>query len=82
MPRRVWICAFLLSGCSPYAELGAGYNLDSGSYLFDERCAIGYVAAGLERGKWSVEAQHTSCLTEKPEIVTNQVIVKRRFGGS
>ncbi len=80
MRKTIFLVA-LLSGCTPYAEIGAGYNMEAGPYLFHEECAIGYVAAGLERGPWAIEAQHTSCLYDKPEIVTNQVILKRRFGG-
>lgn len=83
MMNNIMLAAIIvvLAGCAPYAEVGAGYNFDSGRYGWREQCEIGYLAVGLERGDWAVEAQHTSCLWQKPEIVTNQILVKRKFGG-
>lgn len=78
----VCLIVLVLAGCAPYAELGAGYRFDSHMNTeWDEDCSIGYAAAGLERGPWSIAYQHTSCLTERPEIITDHVIVKRKFGG-
>ena len=73
----------LLTGCaSPYLDIGAGYRDESGDYLFDESCALGYYAVGLEfEHKVTLEYQHTSCFTKKPEIVTRDIIIKKRFGG-
>lgn len=75
------IIFLVLSGCSPFLEVGAGYNFESGDYGFDERCVLGYYGAGLEGDVWSLGYQHTSCFDERPELVTNQVILKRKFGG-
>ena len=80
MKKLLLIC-FLLSGCSatPYITVGAGYNAKSGWDDFDEECAVGLIATGMEYKGWELEYSHTSCFYEKPEIVTNQYIIKRKF---
>lgn len=72
--------ALFLAGCgTPYLKVGAGQNLESGPYGFDERCILGLYGAGVESAKWAIEYEHTSCFDARPELVTNQIRVVRKF---
>jgi len=79
---------------TPYYEVGVGAALESGDYharigapedqsIFfvelDERCAIGWLAFGveLEHGI-DVGFQHSSCFNHSPEISNNQFLIKKR----
>ncbi len=86
MIRALTVLLLFLSGCStdpliPYAKVGVGHNLESGEYGYDERCALGLYGAGFRQGSWSVEYEHTSCIDQKPELVTNQIRLIKTFEG-
>lgn len=81
--------AVVLTGCSatPFIEVGAGYAGDGGTYWehaysedkIDEKCAIAHASAGVAWANgWEIEASHRSCVNQKPEVVTNHILLTRR----
>lgn len=79
MVRLILILALFLTGCGQtFVKVGAGANLESGNYGFDERCALGLYAVGVDQGPWTLEYEHTSCFDARPELVTNQIRLTRK----
>lgn len=67
------ICMILLlSGCTAYVFVGAGYAADAGSYPFDERGISGTYGVGVKFNDYArCEIRHRSMVSNKPEVVTN-----------
>ena len=90
--RLAALACVSLCGCaSPpaaFLELGAGVGIESGNYNdIDETGCVGYVGVGLEfEGAWYVPDEcgvyHRSQCRKRPEIATNDLICKKRWGGN
>lgn len=79
---------------TPYYEGGLGHTLDSGSYVarigadedkskhivvLDEKCAVGFVALGVElEYDIDVKLSHSSCINHTPEIAINSIMITKR----
>lgn len=81
MRSIIVLCSLVAAGCTaqPFIKVGVGANLESGTYGWDERCALGSYGAGFDHGVWTVEYDHTSCIDARPELVTNQIRVTRKI---